>query len=72
MRPLLLWLLAFVMLTEPDGAPVWINKDQVVSIRRSVKGESPGATAVTTLQGTLYVREMPADAARMLDVPEKN
>lgn len=59
---------ALLMLTRPDGEPIWIVPDQVVSVTRAVPRErSAGAASdIQTLSGLFGVREEPAEIVRRL------
>lgn len=61
------WLLLFgvILLTKPDGGPVWIVVEQVAGVL-SVKHVGATDAAIVTLGGTFYVREPPEEVAAKL------
>lgn len=49
-------LFAVLLLTKPDGGPIWIVDSQIAAIF-AAPGIGGSPTAVATLAGTFYVRE---------------
>jgi hypothetical protein len=57
-----------VLLTAPDGSPLWIVEDNVTAIGEVPQGSAaPQAhAAIFTMGGIFYVRETPAEAAKAI------
>ena len=55
-------LFALLLLTKPDGGPIWFAKEQIVAITRGIGGAT--TTAIITLNGTFYVKETPKIAVK--------
>ena len=55
-------LFALLLLTKPDGGPIWFAKEQIVAITSGIGGAT--TTAVITLNGTFYVKETPEIAVK--------
>jgi hypothetical protein len=66
MKHFLTWLfIAFVVLHNPDGQPIYFVPAQVVAVYPTTIGGKGSQTAVFTLNGTLYVRESVEDAVKI-------
>lgn len=60
------WLLfAVILLTRPDGGPIWIVDNQVVAVL-AAKGVGAASTMIATLGGPFFVREAPEEVAAKL------
>lgn len=62
----LIYSLTMACFTDPQGFPVWIVKEQIVSVSRNVDGNTSAQTKVTTSSGAVYVRERPEDVAKSI------
>lgn len=61
-------LLAFVLLTKPDGSPIWVNPAEVLTVQQAHRPDWPAAcrSAIKLSEGAICVREEPADVIERL------
>jgi len=50
-------LFALLLLTKPDGGPIWFAKEQIVVITSGIGGAT--ITEIITSNGRFYVKESP-------------
>jgi len=61
------WLLVgLVLLTRPDGKPLWIVDTNIVAIGQAIGGPPQANAEVFTGAGTYWVRETPFAVAKKL------
>ena len=65
---LLLYALAMVCFTAPDGYAVWVQREQIVSVSRPHECAAPANAKVSVSNGQFFcVREGVAEALKKID-----
>lgn len=59
--------LVLLSFTDPHGLAVWIERNEVSTVHKSVTCEAPAATMITTLSGPVCVREPPDEVVVILE-----